>query len=92
MLFLYYSSFVSVLAVDLASKIQYSRYRQFQATVSSTRARTLATSEVKIGEFCSLHPALGVPKLNVKALTFKTCKKVCFFVESRSKDVKDCLQ
>jgi len=60
--------------------------------VSSTRARTLAASEAKVGEFCSLRPALDVPKLNVKASTFKTCKKVCFFVESRSKDVKDCLQ
>jgi len=52
--------------------------------VSSTRARTLATSEAKIEKSCSLRSTLDVSKLNVKALTFKTCKKVCFFIEAEA--------
>ncbi len=67
MLSLYHPPSVSVLAVDFASTILCLCCRQFRATVSPTRARTLAASEAEVREFCTLRPALEVPKLNVKA-------------------------
>ena len=67
MLSLYHPPSVSILAVNFASKIRYLCCRRFRATVSSTRARTLAASKAEVRKLCNFHPALEVPKLNVKA-------------------------
>jgi hypothetical protein len=49
--------------------------------MSLIRARTLAASEAEVREFYSLYLALDISKLNIKVSTFKTYKKVYFFVK-----------